>query len=152
MDTTTQDHRGLWKAMEARRAELGMDQITLAGEAGISAQTYRDLRNPNRKHMTTTIDAVERALEWEPGSIKDVLAGGQPRQRRPQAPSGNLPSGPADDITAYAVMLLEQRADPNAFSQTWRELADRLGDDRMAAVRRRFIDLMEDGSRREKSA
>lgn len=61
-----------------RRLELGLSARTASARAGINRATWASLEaNTNRlsRHLWS---AVETTLQWQPGSIEAVLAGGDP--------------------------------------------------------------------------
>lgn len=71
------DWKRLGRTIKARREELGMaTQQALADKAGVTRQTVQSLEGgKERKRMPVAIAAVERALEWEPGSAARILTG-----------------------------------------------------------------------------
>lgn len=79
------------EAMRRRRLELGMKtwrDLSLA--AGISYETLRALRNGEGKPADSTIHGLERALQWQIGSVQRVLDDKDP------LPVGSLPPAAAD--------------------------------------------------------
>jgi hypothetical protein len=67
----------LW--MDRRRSELGLRWEDVAERAdGVTTQTLREIRGGRRKARSLTKAAIERALQWTPGSIDSILAGGEP--------------------------------------------------------------------------
>ncbi len=68
-------------AVRARRTELGLTQVDVATAGRVSVDMIRNIehrrRTPKRVNPRTA-RAIEDALEWEPGSIEDTLAGGDP--------------------------------------------------------------------------
>jgi len=99
-------------AVRARRTELGLTQVDVATAGRVSVDTIRNIehrrRTPKRVNPRTA-RAIEDALKWEPGSIEDTLAGGDPspvktkagatkppreqRHRRHPRPIADAPSG-----------------------------------------------------------
>lgn len=63
------------------------DQV--AAEAGVSTWTLLRHANESSRMRTTTKKGIERALQWSPGSIDKILAGGEPIPF-------HAPSGPDD--------------------------------------------------------
>lgn len=83
----------LEELMQAKRLELGMKTWrSLATEAGISYETLRALR-AGENYAPATAYAVETALQWAPGSIAQILEGGEPTPAT-QGHSGNQDPGP----------------------------------------------------------
>jgi transcriptional regulator with XRE-family HTH domain len=70
-------------AVRARRRELGLTQVDVATAGRVSEDMIRNIerrkRTPKRGLHPRTARALEDALKWEPGSIEDTLAGGNPR-------------------------------------------------------------------------
>ena len=65
--------------MRERRRALGyrsMPDFALA--AGKSPRTIGGLERGDGRVSDDTIAAVERVLQWEPGSVDRILSGGQP--------------------------------------------------------------------------
>jgi transcriptional regulator with XRE-family HTH domain len=66
-----------------RRVELGYTTAkSFAAAAGISRPIIADLEKGERvSYSRTTIALLERGLQWEVGSVRAILAGGQPGPR-----------------------------------------------------------------------
>lgn len=75
METDKAEQR-LEQAMNERRLDLGMRWNEVARRAGVSTETLFRFRKGLRTEETT--HAVERALQWQRGSVDIILAGGQP--------------------------------------------------------------------------
>lgn len=69
--------------MEQRRIELGIEWKDVATRANVSYETIRHLRKGTRAISALKARHIEEALEWEPGSIQDVLEGGEPTPLKP---------------------------------------------------------------------
>lgn len=73
-----------WKRVGAhivqRRIELGMKTTkSLAERTGLTPRMLGDIENARRTNYSAgTIAQIELALKWRPGSITDILAGGEP--------------------------------------------------------------------------
>ncbi|KUO22422.1 helix-turn-helix transcriptional regulator [Streptomyces dysideae] len=79
MTTTPRDWKRLAKAIRDARKARGWRQGNLAEAAGVSYSTVQRAESSDGyKTMPLTIDKLERALGWAPGSAKTVLAGGAP--------------------------------------------------------------------------
>lgn len=63
--------------MDDRRAELGMTWDDVAAAAQVSTETLHRARG-GRSMRTTTKKAIESALQWQPGSVESIAAGGNP--------------------------------------------------------------------------
>lgn len=123
---TERNRKRLAEAVVARRVELGMLKTTeLAKAAGLSARMLGDVENARRENWSSGARAqIERALEWEVGSIKRTLDGGNPTplDRTPFATAP--PGSPA-----------------SAQSRTWAAMADMA--QRLAASMRGQVHLYE---------
>src|SRR4051812_46087097 len=97
-------------AVRARRTELGLTQVDVAAAGHVSVDMIRNIehrrRTPKRVNPPTA-RAIEEALKWEPGSVKNPLAGGAPtpvsaesRQRARQPTDQSAP--PEADSTEPA--------------------------------------------------
>lgn len=67
--------RGWW--MDERRGELDLTLDEVAARAGVSTETLRQAAN-GRRMRTNNKKKIERALEWEYGSIDAIDAGNPP--------------------------------------------------------------------------
>lgn len=109
-------YKRLDEAMRRRRLEIGMKTWRdLALAAGVSYETLRALRNGEGKPADSTVHGIERALQWQPGSVQRVLEDKDPLL------SGSLPPASAemrgtvgtqpdeiDPVAAHFEALLEQ--------------------------------------------
>lgn len=100
--------------MDERRGELGLTWQQVADRAGVSTETlYRAA--DGRQMRTTTRKGIERALEWEPGSVAAVIRGQHPTAKlaseaqSPAADPDYIPAGWSDreeqlwEIARYAL-------------------------------------------------
>jgi transcriptional regulator with XRE-family HTH domain len=63
-------------AVRDRRTALGMTQSDVPGRGGPSVETLRAIENNRAGRLSPRMRrALERVLEWEPGSIDAILAG-----------------------------------------------------------------------------
>ncbi len=102
--TDGRDWARLADRLISRSAELrygGKRRAAFARDHGLShTRTIDDLENARRtNYEDATLADVERIYRWKPGSIKAVLAGGEPTPI-PDA-SGGADGGPADLITEW---------------------------------------------------
>ena len=74
---TTPDPARLARIARDRRNELGLTQRQAADAAGVSDQTWLTLEN-GRTVSRRTLAGVDEAMQWEPGSARAVLMGGDP--------------------------------------------------------------------------
>jgi transcriptional regulator with XRE-family HTH domain len=80
MTTTGPDLAG---KITARREELGLSKSAAARLAGVSRPAWDAWEN-GAKPYDSKYAAIERALEWERGSVRAILAGGAPTPRPPR--------------------------------------------------------------------
>lgn len=66
----------LERAMDARRRFLRHSWEDVAREGGVKADTIRAARTGSAPIQQSTRAAIERGLQWQPGSVSAVLAGG----------------------------------------------------------------------------
>lgn len=76
----TKDWKRLADAVVRRRAKLGrLTQAQIAHRSGISLDRIQAIEGAKSdRYRRVTLMALEQALEWEPGSIDEILAGGDP--------------------------------------------------------------------------
>lgn len=66
-------------AIRQRRDELGMTQQQVAEDAEVSTMTVRNLEAGRAyTRLPPSLSSVERALGWQHGSARAILAGGEP--------------------------------------------------------------------------
>lgn len=65
--------------MEDRRVALGLRWADVANRAGMSTMGLRQVRQGTSEIRALTRRAIEDALEWERGSVTEVLGGGEPK-------------------------------------------------------------------------
>lgn len=73
-------------AMERRRVELRMSWRDVSTAAGMSYEGLRAIRKGDRHPNPVTKGRVEDALQWTPGSVDAVMAGGEPAPALPERP------------------------------------------------------------------
>ncbi|MFI6274269.1 helix-turn-helix transcriptional regulator [Streptomyces sp. NPDC050988] len=71
-------HEQLDAAMNARRLALRLRWSDVAEGAGVTYEALRAIRRGDSKPTELTARAIDAALQWVPGSVYAVLAGGQP--------------------------------------------------------------------------
>lgn len=76
--TEAEQRLRLGELVAARREQLGLSVPKAADAAGIYRDTWRDLEAGHRVMRSYNRTAVEQVLRWEQGSVKAVLAGGEP--------------------------------------------------------------------------
>jgi transcriptional regulator with XRE-family HTH domain len=68
----------LAERVRSRRRELGLSIRAASTAAGIARATWDDLETGARQTRQDRWASVERALQWQPGSIAAILEGGEP--------------------------------------------------------------------------
>jgi transcriptional regulator with XRE-family HTH domain len=89
MAHSTPDWERLGRAIVRRRVELGFNtQAGLAEHMGLTARILGDLEGGKRvSYGKSTLARLERALDWPPGTVDEVLAGGDGPQRHTFSPT-----------------------------------------------------------------
>ncbi len=97
----TGDWQRLAQYAMRRRAELGLTQLEVAQRGPLSLDRVQSVEGAKRdKYRLGTLLALERALQWEAGSVEAILAGGVPAtpgtagRHLQSIQGGNEPSAP----------------------------------------------------------
>lgn len=97
--------------MNERRQALGMTWAVVARDADITVETLRAIRRGKNDPSDLTKRGLDRALQWQPGSMQNVLNGGSPHPIGEHA-AAREDAGEPDDadtaITPQLRALLEQ--------------------------------------------
>lgn len=132
---TGDDWRRLAAYTRDRRGDLGLTQEELAAAGGPSTATLRLIEGARQPgYRPAILRALERALQWERGSVRAILDGGDPVS---EADDLTLPG-----ISPAPVAVTPAAADPltvrigQAIEARYAELATEIGD-QIAAARRR---------------
>lgn len=89
MDAPEDAHDRLAELVKTRRKGQGLSVSAAARAAAINRDTWTDFENGTRRLREYNYAGIERALDWGPGSIDSILAGGDPK------PMGDQPPRPA---------------------------------------------------------
>jgi len=66
-------------AVKAARKSMGLTQIELGERAGVQRSIVQRIeRGAGFTRVTSTLRLIEIAVGWKPGSVEEVLAGGDP--------------------------------------------------------------------------
>lgn len=85
----------LGDAVRHRRKELGLTQADVTARGGPSVETVRAIENNRAGRLgRQSRRALERAIEWDVGSIDAVLEGGTPRPLATTGAASALPAPP----------------------------------------------------------
>jgi transcriptional regulator with XRE-family HTH domain len=95
-------------AVRTRRAELDMTQDQLAQRADVSVNTVRGIEQggPHRPRSANALK-LEAALGWQRGSIRAILAGGEPVLDEPGGGRRRIYADPAEQHIADTPGLSE---------------------------------------------
>jgi hypothetical protein len=130
--------RRLAEYIESRISELGLEYAEVARLAGFSIEVLRKMRH-GIKVRGSTYRKLERALQWEHGSIATILAGGEPTQvdarageqpdsqtPQPSAEPGLSPGEALRQVISASAQKLGLRADDleDVFQAVRRDLAE----------------------------
>ena len=145
----------LGDAVRHRRKELGLTQADVTARGGPSVETVRAIENNRAGRLgRQSRRALERAIEWDGGSIDAVLEGGAPQllgtttgttevSAPPAAPAtGQQATSSASERFAMAERLIKMR---QAFAQhrdTMPEIARVAMEEEFTAAAREIEDAM----------
>ena len=90
MDITPEARERLDHFMNSRRLELGISWREVATRAGISYEALRALRVGPGGTADLTARKIDSALEWAPGSVARIAAGGDLREQVPASVTEHL--------------------------------------------------------------
>lgn len=94
MAANTDERTRLAAEMDRRRIKLGLRWEHIADKARISTTHLRKIRRGDTGASEIVIASLEDALQWERGSIAQILAGGRPaEQAGSEAPALNATLG-----------------------------------------------------------
>ncbi|MFC9429313.1 hypothetical protein [Streptomyces sp. NPDC056987] len=114
----------LAKEVERRIADLGLEYVAVAAEAGFSVETLSKIRR-GQKVKPTTYRGLERALAWGSGSCEAILAGGEPTRLPPVPDDSSAVDDPAADPRIDAIETIVQGLPPRVRDEVLRRLAGR---------------------------
>lgn len=98
--------------MEERRLDLDMRWADVARLAKVTTETLRQARQGEGEIRPTTRRGIERALLWEAGSVKAILAGGEPTAEAPIRVTRELPPAVPDQREELR-RLIDRVPDPD---------------------------------------
>lgn len=91
----------------------------IAGAAGISVPTLTALRKGTNVPTEDTKRGVENALRWEPGSIDDILAGGEPTVAKRSTVAREKDAEEEDQFAKMDRLYEEWKRDPARRQALW---------------------------------
>lgn len=124
--TTSEDRQRLAVAFNRRLDELGMTRAELSRRSGIVVRTISKIANATQdSYQSKSTAPIERELGWPPGTINDVLAGGE-------LPAGEVQRPPMleDDVA-------DLRRDVEDLKQTVASMTERV--DRLTSLLERWL-------------
>lgn len=102
--------RRLAKLVKERRDQRSWTQLDLVNRSGLSLDRVQAIEAARTdRYSTRTLAKLERGLEWEAGSVRQILGGGDPRP----VEGDRQPAGRGDDErTVMAELADEVERDP----------------------------------------
>lgn len=97
-------------AMQRRRVELRMSWRDVSTTAGMSYEGLRAIRKGGRHPNAVTKGRIEDALQWMPGSVDAVLAGGEVTPAVTTTPDQ---ASSSDELAAVEALLEQAMAELN---------------------------------------
>jgi transcriptional regulator with XRE-family HTH domain len=90
-----------------RRVQMGYPkQRQFVEHSGLSSRILSHLEQGNRtSYEQSTLARLEQALNWAPGSVRAVLAGGDPQPLPDPPPDEALPAAVEDDFAVTALFV-----------------------------------------------
>ena len=118
---TEKPHERLDRLMNARRKELGLYWNEVAAAARVREQTLGAVRKGENSPSDMTRIGLDRALEWEAGSVDAILRGGNPTplNEAPVSDSAGVPT-----LAEVAAELRELREEVRALHDRVRTKRD----------------------------
>lgn len=112
----------LGQAVGRRRRDLRISARSAAAAAGINRATWATIESGQRRLTPHLRPAVEGALQWAPGSIDAILAGGVPTPltQEPTTPSSRL-AAEVERIRALPLPAEDRLAMIRALIDLWAE-------------------------------
>ena len=87
MPIKLEERRRLAELMDERRTELRLRWRDVADLGGVSYEVLRAVRNGTGEIRRLTQRGIEDGLKWAPGSVQDILDGGEPTPAVPRPAS-----------------------------------------------------------------
>ncbi|MEV2277776.1 hypothetical protein AB0I72_19530 [Nocardiopsis sp. NPDC049922] len=84
----------LRRYMEERQEELGLEWTEIAEIGGTNDETLRRVRTGVGKIQMKTRKAIEKGLQWAPGSVNTILSGGRPLRLEEQGAGAYITTTP----------------------------------------------------------
>jgi hypothetical protein len=140
MDETPRER--LANAMADRRRELRLSVRAAAQRAGVDRATWTSAEAATRRIAEYNYAGIEAALDWEPGSVDQVLAGGTPTPRISSA-GGTTPTTTAQRDEEVDLVANDPDLDNAMKAEIIALIYERRDRDRAAGIEdtRRVIDL-----------
>lgn len=91
----------LARLIQTRRRELRLSERQAAATAGVARNTWASAEEGVKQLAEKSIAGIEAALQWAPGSVERILAGGNPAPLNDQPEPSAAPALPPDfDLNA----------------------------------------------------
>lgn len=120
---TSDDLQRLGAYIRAARSACGLTSTQAAAQASISPTTLGEIeRGTSAPRRALTYAAIEKVVGWAPGSVSQILAGGEPTPLAGPAHTAD----PADRIAAWENELISEIwNNPHLTMQEREELTER---------------------------
>ncbi|MEV6527766.1 helix-turn-helix transcriptional regulator [Longispora sp. NPDC051575] len=141
MPTTTPGER-----IRARRQQLGMTRPQLAATASVGERQLGNIERETGQSIpsTRTLQGLDRALQWEPGSAARMYATGQDPTPQPGTAPLSVADQPLTDPAQVLAALTRTRSALNANAEHLsQEDLDRITSNIRARALARFARFME---------
>jgi transcriptional regulator with XRE-family HTH domain len=143
------DWQRLGRIIVDRRIELGYRRREdLGATLGVSIRTLGDIETGRRdRYHANTIGSLENALQWAPGSINAILAGGEPAPRPAHHTRASAEEiGLTDEVSATVESdddpVVRIMADPRLTQQQKAQVIRQLIAEQQAFARQRADELL----------
>ncbi|MEU2992548.1 hypothetical protein ABZ772_19670 [Streptomyces griseoincarnatus] len=129
MTETAEPHHRLARHIEHRISELGLEYAEVARHAEFSIEVLRKMRH-GTKARGSTYRKLERALQWDQGSVAAILAGREPiplerTESRPAPVKAERPTLEQEMALAQrllAATIREMNLSPEEADEVWRRV------------------------------
>lgn len=107
----TSDWQRLADAVVRRRSELGLTQFEVAQRGPLSLDRVQAIEGVrSTRYRGSTLAALERALEWEYGSVRAVLASSEPTPKAVRVTEAYRPEREPTPAETWAEMERRDKA------------------------------------------
>lgn len=138
------DEERFGQIVRARRRELGLTHAQVRGLGGPSTVTLGKLeRGETSGPDFQTLEKLDRALGWKPGSASRALHGGSVTPLQERDPLTTRPDAPITASEFAVILRTDALADFVRRGQRFDDIADRLGDDELTSALASFREKLD---------